>query len=80
MKCIYLLLKELDNDKFLVEDFGDIEKYNISKSLNFYKVNDNCKDILSNHIYLILVNIKNWLKLTGYEFIIDSKEFKIIKK
>lgn len=74
----HLLLRDLDNDKFLVTDFGDIPLYYLEKSLNFFKVNKTLLDNYINIISQLKQEIINWLNLTGREFIIDTKMFRYV--
>lgn len=73
----YILLKHLAEDKFVVYDFGDIPKYNLEKCLKYYKVNNEIIKFYAEVIFDLLKDINNWLDVTGLEFIIDTKMFKI---
>ncbi|MEK7124520.1 MAG: hypothetical protein AAB877_02450 [Patescibacteria group bacterium] len=73
----YLLLKSLENNKFVVEDFGDIAKYNLENCLFLYKINENLTEFYSVEVANILKNINDWLKLTGEEFVVDTRIFRL---
>ncbi|MDD5022453.1 MAG: hypothetical protein PHR82_10060 [Endomicrobiaceae bacterium] len=75
----YILLKYLDNDKYVVSDFGDIYLYNEEKCLKLYMVNKKLIYLLAATIYDLIKNLKEWGNLTGKEFIIDEKMFRIRK-
>lgn len=72
----HILLKYLTKDKFIVYDFGDIHRYNLEKCLKYYKVNSNLSHYYAEVLFELLSCIKNWVELTGFEFVIDSKVFK----
>ena len=72
----YLLLKSLKDNNFVVEDFGDVAKYNLENCLFLYKINDNLTEEYSVVVVDILKNINNWLKLTGEEFVVDTRIFR----
>lgn len=72
----YLLLKQLEENKFIVKDFGDFAHYQKEKLLQIYKINDKyLGDFVSSLIDLIK-SINLWLELTGHEFLIDTKMFR----
>lgn len=72
----YILLKHLEENKFIVKDFGDFALYQKDKLLQIYRINDKYLDHLAS-LFLGLINsIKLWIELTGYEFIIDTKMFR----
>jgi hypothetical protein len=73
----YLLLKDIGEGRFMVEDFGDFEKYSLPKLLNIYKINEGIVDIYCSEVFDLLSEISNWLIVTGNEFIIDPKIFKL---
>ena len=72
----YLLLKYLSRDKYIVFDFGDIPKYNLSKCLKLFVINHDLQKIYSKIIYDFIKEVGLWVKSTGYEFIIDTHMFK----
>jgi hypothetical protein len=76
----HLLLKHLSGDRFVVHDFGDIPRYNLDKSLKYYKVNDEQVGHYSENILSLLKVISDWLNTTGSELIIDTKMFKLGKQ
>lgn len=73
----WLLLKHLDKDKFIVWDFGDIPKYNLKKCLNYYEINSKQLEAYSAVIFELLKDINGWLDVTGKEFVIDTKMFRM---
>ena len=75
----YLLLQCLRDDKFIVRDFGDISKYNLEKCLYYFIVNEEKIDEYSIIINELVSDINNWLDVTGKEFLIDLKKYRIRK-
>ncbi|MCX5632345.1 MAG: hypothetical protein NTW93_01505 [Phycisphaerae bacterium] len=75
-----ILLKKLDSDKGVVVDFGDFKKHQSKDLLNYYKVKNEWINLLSEIINDVIMNIKEWIYNTGYEFIIDEQLFKPIIK
>ncbi len=73
----YILLKHLSKDEFIVDDFGDIPKYNLVKCLKYYKINTKLLSYYIEIIFVLITGINSWLKVTGFEFIIDTKMFRI---
>lgn len=73
----FLLLKKVQNDKYQVLDFPDIPKYHEGEALQTYKINKSLASHFGISIYQLIGNINKWLKLTGYEFLIDTKMFKM---
>lgn len=73
----HILLKHLTEDKFVVYDFGDIPKYNLDKCLKYFKVNDKIVKHYAEVIFDLLTDINGWLNATGFEFVINTKMFKI---
>lgn len=73
----FLLLKDLGSNKHQVEDFGDFPKYNQNQLLDIFVVEKNAIDYLATTIAATLSNISTWVDLTGGEFIIDPKMFRL---
>ena len=73
----HILLKHLSEDKFIVHDFGDIPKCSLEKCLNNYEINDKLLSPYAEVIFDLLADINGWLKATGFEFVIDTKMFKM---
>lgn len=73
----YLLLKELGNNKFLVVDFGDFPQYNTDELLKIFKINNKYIEIYVDIIFDLINKINNWIYLTGGEFLIDNKMFRL---
>ncbi len=72
----YLLLKHLDENKFLVKDFGDFALYQKDKLLQIYRINNKYLDYLASSLLDLINSISLWIELTGYEFLIDTKMFR----
>lgn len=73
----YLLLKDLGDKKFLVLDFGDFPQYSIDKLLQIFKIADKYIDIYADAIFDLISEINNWVNLTGEEFLVDTKMFRL---
>lgn len=73
----HILLKYLSEDKFIVHDFGDILKYCLEKCLNYYEINNKLLSPYAEIIFDLLADINGWLSTTGFEFVIDTKMFKM---
>lgn len=73
----YLLLKGLGDKKFLVLDFGDFPQYSIDKLLQIFKIADKYIDIYADAIFDLISEINNWVNLTGEEFLVDTKMFRL---
>jgi len=76
----YLLLYNMGKDKYIVKDFGDFYKDDIEKLLKKFKISEKLIGSISISINELLKAINKWLKLTGNEFLIDTKFFKISHK
>lgn len=73
----YLLLKHLVDDEYQVADFGDFPRYQIGKLLNICKVNRKYLEAYTNAIYGVLKQINEWLELSGSEFLLDTRMFRL---
>jgi len=73
----YLLLKHLKDDKHVVTDFGDFAPYQSSKLLNICIVQPQYIDTYADAISDVISDINRWLVVTGGEFLIDTKMFRI---
>ncbi|HEY55251.1 MAG TPA: hypothetical protein G4N91_03100 [Dehalococcoidia bacterium] len=73
----YLLLEDLGDDKALVADFGDFPLYKVEKLLYYFKINDNYAKGYAEIIFQVITEINNWLNLTGREFVLDTKMFRL---
>ena len=69
----YILLKHLEQNEFIVIDFGDFALYQKEKLLQIYRINDKYLDNFAISFLGVINSIKLWVELTGYEFIIDKK-------
>ena len=72
----YLLLKDLDDDKFQVADFGDFAMYERDRLLQVFVINQKLSEIYSIAIFDLITEINIWLDLTGAEFIVDTRMFR----
>lgn len=63
--------------KYEVADFGDFAPYQLGKLLNVCIVNRKYLEAYAHEISDILKRINNWLELTGSEFLIDTKMFRL---
>ena len=76
----YLLLKKLDGVKDVVIDSSSFAKCYVEKLLTCYTLKkDFVKDYVQG-IYDIMEDISNWLTISGNEFLIDTKQFRIVRK
>jgi len=73
----YLLLKYLKDDKYIVTDFGDFAPYQSNKLLNICFVQPQFIDTYADAICDVISDINRWLELTGDEFLIDTKMFRV---
>jgi len=74
----YLLLRDVENGRYLVSDFGDFPRYQTEKLLFIYKINPKYVSQFASSIYVFIECINNWLDSSGNEFILNSKMFKSI--
>jgi hypothetical protein len=73
----YLLLRKLEGDKFMVQDFGDFPKYKVKNLLKYYVLSSKYLDLYSETIYELVKDVNIWLNLTGHEFVVDTKMFRL---
>ena len=73
----YLLLRHLSDDKYQVTDFGDFPLYQVPKLLHIFRVNKTYAQAYAQEISDLITAINNWLELTGTEFLVDTKLFRI---
>jgi hypothetical protein len=73
----YLLLKHLSKSNYQVFDFGDFAPYHIDKLLNIYRLHQKHINVYVEEISNMLQHINTWLDLTGKEFLIDTKMFRL---
>ncbi len=73
----YILLRKLGKNRGVVIDFGDFNVKRKDRLLDSYKINPEHVELLANLIWPLLTEINTWLSLTGHEFIIDTKVFRI---
>lgn len=72
-----LLLEDLGDNKFRVADFGDFPPYRMDKLLNLFTINEEYLDAYAECILQFIKEIKNWVDLTGAEFVVDAKMFRL---
>lgn len=72
----HLLLKDLGKNKSLVADFGDFPLYNISKLLQTFTINEQHCEHYADGIHSLIKDINNWVRITGGEFVLDTKMFR----
>jgi hypothetical protein len=63
----YLLMRILEDNKYVVEDFGDFPYENIEKLLNVYEIKPEKSAKMASDMLEIYYLINKWLKLTGGE-------------
>lgn len=73
----YLLLEQLQGDRYLVADFGDFPAYQLPHLLRRITVTPEFLDTYSEAVYAVIRQIDSWLKLTGGEFLVDTKMFRL---
>lgn len=73
----YLLLRNLGDNKYLVADFGDFPLYNADKLLQVFIINKNLLEAYISAILDLISEINIWVDLTGWEFVIDTKMFRL---
>lgn len=74
-RCV--LLKNLSDNNFSVVDFGDFPQYDTDKLLQIFKVNEKHLEVYADAIFDLISDINNWINLTGGEFLIDTKMFRL---
>lgn len=60
----YILLKQIDNEKGIVEDSGDFRKEDIERLIGFYAIKPAKLDQIGGQIYTILELVRQWIKLS----------------
>ena len=73
----YVLLKNLADNKSLVVDFGDFAAYNRNRLLQIFVINEKLRDIYIAALSDLIEDINVWLDLTGGEFVVDTKMFRV---
>ncbi|MBR1380795.1 MAG: hypothetical protein IJ560_04410 [Alphaproteobacteria bacterium] len=76
-----ILLRKMDGkpeNTGIVVDFGDLPLYKLKYALNVYKIKN--PELYIKTIYIILKNIKKWLKLTNNELFITLKNTRVWDK
>ncbi|EFK95067.1 hypothetical protein LDC_2925 [sediment metagenome] len=61
----YILLRDIKDGKYVVEDFGDFSSVDTEKLLNVYTISPEAVDPIVVWTYTMFQNIKRWLELTG---------------
>lgn len=73
----YLLLKRITADNYQVADFGDFPPYQVSRLLHFYRINEKYREAYANEIADVMAAVNHWVELTGREFLIDTRTFRL---
>ena len=73
----FLLLRHNNGDLFQVVDFPDIPRYNEKNALNTYKLNPAGIKYYGEAIYSLITDLGSWVSMTGNEFLIDTKQFRM---
>jgi hypothetical protein len=73
----YLLLKDLGDNMSYVADFGDFYLYNTKKLLYFFTIDKEYLEVYADSIFQLIKEVNNWIDLTGGEFVIDTKMFRL---
>jgi len=73
-------LKHLKDDKYQIADFGDFAPFHIAELLNIFRFNEKYLEDFSDSISDFIEKINAWLDLTGSEFLIDTKRFRLAMK
>jgi hypothetical protein len=73
----YLLLRHQQNEKYQVTDFGDFAPYHFGDLLKIFRFNDKYMEGFTDSIFDLIERINEWLDLTGSEFLIDTKMFRL---
>jgi hypothetical protein len=76
----YLLLRHLKDDNYLVADFGDFAPYQFQNLLKICKVNRKYLEDYAYSIYEMVLQINQWVKSTGNEFLLDTNMFRMASK
>jgi hypothetical protein len=61
----YLLLKNLEHDKGVVTDFGEIRPYNSDRVMNYQTINSDDFKRYTNVLHILISALGNWIKKTG---------------
>lgn len=76
----YILLEKMDNEKGIVNNFGDFPTGVIPMLTNYFTLNSKYLDKYCDILSLLIGSINKWLDITNNEFIIDfTKQFRIKK-
>ena len=73
----YILLKPLDEDKYIVFDFGDFNQYHYDKLLNIYTVSEKFLPQYAKIVSDFLKEINHWLENTGKTILVDPLLYRI---
>jgi len=58
-------------------DIGDFAAYNRNRLLQIFVINEKLRDIYSAALSDLIEDINVWLDLTGGEFVVDTKMFRV---
>jgi len=73
----YLLMETLNKNESKVVDSGIFTQNKIKSLLNYHDINPKHLPQYTDELFQLLKNIKKWLKTTGHEFILDTRQFKL---
>lgn len=73
----YLLLKHREGDQYEVTDFGDFARYRTPLLLNVCRVSRRHLDLYAGALAEVISGINRWLELTGGEFLLDTRIFRL---
>ena len=76
----YMLLRTLENDTYIVEDFGDFPKSYLEQCLYYFKVNSAMTEVYADIIFDFINDAVHWLTISGNEILMDLKTFKLVPK
>lgn len=65
LKDHYILLRELDSEKRIVIDSGEIKPFNKSRMLRLQKVKSEKLNSFASVLHMLLASLDNWIKKTG---------------
>lgn len=77
---IYLLLRKLDNAKGVVLDSDSFAEHYVENLLTCYHLKRDFLCDYAQEISDIKEEINNWVSISGSEFLIDTKQFRVISK
>lgn len=73
----WILLKPIDQGRYVVSDFGDFNQYHCDKLLNIYKVSNQYLFKYAKLVSDFLKEINHWIEITGETILIDPLLYRI---